>query len=52
MILTTFYHELIKIQNNFLNSDQQFINVGELKYICQNRNKEILIQNAISSENY
>ena len=44
MILTTFYHELIKIQNNFLNSDQQFINVGELK--------EILIQNTISSENY
>ena len=50
MILATFYHELIKIQNNFLNSIQQFINGGELKYICQNINKEILIQNAIPSE--
>ena len=52
MKLATFYHELIKIQNNFLNSIQQFINGGELKYICQNINREILIQNAISSENY
>jgi hypothetical protein len=50
MKLATFYHELIKIQNNFLNSIQQFINGGELKYICQNINKEILIQNAIPSE--
>ena len=50
MILATFYHELIKIQNNFLNSIQKFINGGELKYICQNINKEILIQNAIPSE--
>ena len=50
MILATFYHELIKIQNNFLNSIQQFIHGGELKYICQNINKEIFIQNAIPSE--
>ena len=50
MFLASLYHELIKIQNGFLESIENYANKNELSYLCQNMNKRIFIQEAIPNE--
>ena len=50
MFLASLYHELIKIQNGFLESIENYANESELRYLCQNMNKRIFIQEAIPNE--